>query len=225
MVPQPLFTLSDLTSYILSVAGGYLVGSIPVGYLLVRYRSRLDLRSSGSGNVGAFNAGVVTGSPSVGILVGVLDGLKGLLVTAVCWQIAGFWSAGAGLLAAVLGHNYPVWLRFKGGRGLATACGGFFPIGLAYTIVWCTVWAVVKKTGRTILAANLLAILATPVILVLLPGHALEAVMTSETAVGDFRILAGILSVVLYLRHHEGWKELQNSRVSPSGEHDKERTP
>lgn len=221
---QALFTLSALTSYILSVVGGYLVGSIPVGYLLVKQRSRLDIRSSGSGNVGAFNAGVVTGSASVGILVGVLDGVKGLLVTAACWQLGGFWAAGLGLLASVLGHNYPLWLRFRGGRGLATACGGFFPIGLAYTIVWCTVWAVLKKTGQTILAANLLAVLATPVILLLLPGHAIEAVMTSQATAEEFRILAGLLSVVLYLRHHEGWKELLARELRPPTGY-KEQTP
>jgi glycerol-3-phosphate acyltransferase PlsY len=116
-----------LNPYILSALGGYVLGSIPLGYLLVKHRARVDIRTSGSGNVGAYNAGVVTGSTMLGITVGILDGSKGLAAVLGAWFVFGsFWPAAIALLASVLGHIAPVWLRWKGGRGLATACGGFF---------------------------------------------------------------------------------------------------
>lgn len=213
---------------VLGLLGGYLIGSVPIGYVLVRWRSRVDLRSAGSGNVGALNAGVVTGSKGMGILVGVLDGVKGAVaVWAAGFLGNDFWVTAAALLGSVLGHNYPVWLRFKGGRGLATACGGLFLIGLAYTIVWCTLWTVLKATKQTILAANLLATLATPIVLFLLPAHSVGAVMTSHATAAEFRILAVCLSALLYLRHHEGWQELARPRSeepTSGSSTDKERT-
>jgi glycerol-3-phosphate acyltransferase PlsY len=216
---------------VLGFLGGYLIGSVPIGYILVQWRSRVDIRSAGSGNVGALNASVVTGSKGMGILVGVLDGVKGGVAVWVAWILGdAFWVAALALLGSVIGHNYPVWLGFKGGRGLATACGGLFLIGLAYTIVWCTLWAVLKATKQTILAANLLATLATPIVLFLLPAPSVAAVMTSQATLTEFRILAVCLSAVLYLRHHEGWQELAQPRPEEptSGERspspDKERT-
>jgi glycerol-3-phosphate acyltransferase PlsY len=198
---------------VLGFLGGYLVGSLPIGYLLVKWRSRLDMRSAGSGNVGALNAGVVTGSAGTGIAVGVLDGAKGLVAALGGWMLGGtFWIAALALLGSVVGHNYPLWLKFRGGRGLATACGGLFVLGLAYTIVWCTLWTVLKSTKKSVLVSNLVATVVTPAILFLLPEHAIAAVMTSAATPSEFRIFALGLSAVLYLRHHGAWKERRQER-------------
>ena len=125
--------------YFLSFLSGYLVGSFPTGYLLVKRKSNLDITVSGSGNAGAFNASVVTGSKVLGIAVGLIDGLKGAAAVLIGeLLLPGFWGSAVGVLGAVIGHNYPVWLRFKGGRGLATACGGLLLLGPSYVIVWCT---------------------------------------------------------------------------------------
>ncbi|MEX0601736.1 MAG: glycerol-3-phosphate acyltransferase, partial [Bacteroidota bacterium] len=134
--------------------GGYLLGSVPTAYLLVKLRSNVDIRLAESGNVGAFNAFQVTRSRWTGILVGVLDGFKGMVPVLTASAIgASFTTTAIVLVGAVLGHNYPVWLKFKGGRGLATACGGLMVIGWAYIVVWCTTWAFAKVLKADILKA------------------------------------------------------------------------
>lgn len=199
-----------MVPYVFSLLGGYLVGSIPIGYLLVKYRSRLDLRDSGSRNVGALNAGVVSGSKSLGITVGVLDGVKGLAAVTASWLITGsFWISAVALIGAVVGHNYPVWLKFKGGRGLATACGGLFAVGIGYTIVWCTLWSVLKWQRQSILRSNVIATLATPAILFLLPVQALSFLMVLPAEPAEYRIFCVCLSVVLLLSHVDAFKEVQ----------------
>lgn len=194
--------------YFLCFLGGYLVGSIPTGYLLVKRQSNIDISESGSGNVGAFNAGVVTGSKRIGITVGLIDGFKGVLAVI----LAGFWSfefslAVVALLASVIGHNYSVWLKFKGGRGLATACGGMLLVSGGYVLVWCTIWAVLKWQKQTILAANLLAIVATPVVLLLLPGASLEAVSALSGNAESIRWLGAALSALLIVSHLDAFRE------------------
>jgi glycerol-3-phosphate acyltransferase PlsY len=204
-----------LTPYIVSALGGYVLGSIPLGYLLVKFRSRVDIRTSGSGNVGAYNAGVVTGSNAVGIAVGLLDASKGLAATLGAWLVFGtFWPVALALLGSVIGHIFPVWLGWKGGRGLATACGAFFAVGLAFTIVWCTIWAVCKWQKLSILTSNVVAIIATPIILTLLPANTVALVMTSESTPSDFRILAFCLAGVLLVSHRDVLKEFREERIS-----------
>ncbi len=201
--------------YITSALGGYVLGSIPLGYLFVKYRSRVDIRTSGSGNVGAYNAGVVTGSTVVGIGVGLLDGAKGLAAVLAAWLVFGsFWPAAIALLGSVIGHIVPVWLRWKGGRGLATACGGLFAVGLGFTIVWCTLWAVCKWQKLSILTSNAVATIATPIILVLIPSESVAAVMTTQTSAHEFRVLAFCLSIVLLLSHRDALKEFREEGKS-----------
>lgn len=195
--------------YISCFLGGYLVGSFPTGYLLVKHNSRIDLTQAGSGNVGALNAGVVTGSTTMGTLVGVIDGLKGLAVVLVGdVSTEGFVAPALGLIGAVLGHNYPVWLRFKGGRGLATACGGLFALGLAYTIVWCSTWALMKFARRSVLAANITATLLTPLALFLVPEGAISLVMTSSGDPVPYRWFSVLLSSLLIVSHVDAFKEI-----------------
>ena len=200
--------------YFLCFLTGYLVGSFPTGYLLVKRQSKIDIRQSGSGNVGAFNAGVVTGSKRIGLAVGIMDGVKGLIVTlGVFLWMPEFTAPAVALMSAVLGHNYPVWLRFKGGRGLATACGGMLLLSPGYVLVWCTLWAVLKWQKQTILAANILAILATPAVLWLVPARFLEALLIFPGGAEHVRWLAVILSSLLVLSHLEAFKELKRKGV------------
>lgn len=185
--------------------GGYLIGSIPFAFLLVKRSSKIDIRQAGSGNVGSFNAFLVTRSKALGILVGVLDGMKGLGAV----LLAGFFVGpllsihAFSLFGAIVGHNYPLWLKFKGGRGLATAAGGLFVFGLSYTIVWCTVWAIAKRFGRDILTSNLIAIFITPLILAILPWEWVAAVLPARTDDAQFLLVAILLSLVLLARHDD----------------------
>ena len=167
---------------LISIFGGYFFGSIPTAYLIVRRRAGIDIRKNGSGNVGAFNWYDVTQSKQIGIMVGVLDGLKGFIVALAAGQLLGgsFLNQSAALCSALIGHNYPVWLRFRGGRGLAPAAGGMFAIGISYTIIWCATWFISFKSGMDILKANIAAIILTPVILLIIPSAWIETVMVRD---------------------------------------------
>lgn len=196
--------------YILSLIGGYLIGSFPTGFLLVKKQSDIDITATGSGNVGAFNAGFVTGSKWVGLAVGVIDGLKGLGTVILFHSVfPGFWPPALGLVAAIIGHNYPPWLRFKGGRGLATACGGMLGVGPAFIVVWCVIWAVMKWQRQTILGSNLIATFAAPVVLVLVPSTSLETLMVLPGSAFDYRILVFALCVLFVVSHRDGFQELK----------------
>ena len=188
--------------YLIGILAGYVFGSIPSAYLIVRRRSGIDIRAAGSGNVGSFNAFVVTKSVGTGVLVGILDGLKGLVVVlgaTLLW--AGFWPVAVALLGAILGHIYPFLLRFRGGRGLATACGGLFGIGLIYTIVWCLTWAAMKLSGARILTANIVSVFVAVAVIWIIPGEWMDLLTWFPGASSDFRIFCTILSGLLLLGH------------------------
>lgn len=127
---------------LLLIAGGYLLGSIPFGILLTRMTGAGDLRQIGSGNIGATNV-LRTGRKGLAAATLLLDGAKGAVAVLLAWQFApqfgqtGAMVAGA---AAMVGHCYPVWLGFRGGKGVATLLGLSlalaWPVGLVFAVVW-----------------------------------------------------------------------------------------
>lgn len=121
----------------ISIFGGCLLGPILKAYLIVCRRAGIDIRKTGSGNVGALNSYDVAQSKKVGFFVGVLDGIKGFIVAFAAGPLLGssFWNQSAALCGALIGHNYPVWLGIRGGIGLALAAGGMFAIGISYTMI------------------------------------------------------------------------------------------
>lgn len=157
-----------------TLAGAYLVGSIPTGYLAGRARG-IDLRAVGSGNIGATNALRILGKP-IGILVLVIDALKGLAGCTLVPHAAARWLDSSsptapglpvwlpvlGGLAAVLGHNYTCWLRFKGGKGVATSAGvlaGLMPLPFLCVLA---VFLAAMAVTRIVSLSSLLAALALP---------------------------------------------------------------
>ncbi len=195
---------------LVSIFGGYLFGSIPTAYLIIRRRAGIDIRKNGSGNVGAFNAYDVTQSKKIGIIVGVLDGVKGFIVALAAWQLFGgsFWNQSVAICSALIGHNYPIWLRFRGGRGLALAAGGMFAIGISYTIVWCVTWFIAFESVKNILKANIVAIIFTPIILLIIPSAWIEAIMARNISATDYRIFSFIMSGIHLLSHWQPLKEI-----------------
>jgi len=189
----------------------YLVGSIPTAYLLVRWKSGIDIRTAGSGNVGAFNTFDVTKSKRIGIIVGLLDAMKGFVVAAALgWLFKmEFEYQAVGVIASIVGHNYPVWLRFKGGRGLATGAGALFAVGLTYTIVWCIVWASTYSFKKDILLGNLAAIVSTPILLLFMPSAWIESLLLVNCSTTMFRAFAFVLSAILLLSHADAIGELR----------------
>lgn len=182
----------------IALAFGYLLGSVPFGLVLTRLAGTGDLRSIGSGNIGATNV-LRTGRKDLAIATLLLDALKGTAAV----LIAGHFSAGeeaaqlaiiAGL-GAFLGHLYPVWLKFKGGKGVATYLGCLFGLYWPAGLVFVAAWLAVAVLTRYSSAAALVASLAAPVALLLF-GHRPEA----ELFVA--------LAALLWLRHAENIRRL-----------------
>ncbi len=162
----------QIVGFILTVVAGYLLGSIPTGFLLARARG-IDIRTVGSGNIGATNVLRSLGRPA-GVLVLLADFLKGWLAAAVVGQCFASWFGSAsdpqthewfaicGGLSAILGHNYTCWLYFKGGKGIATSAGVLLAlVPWALLIIFC-VWVVVFAVSRYVSLASICASVALP---------------------------------------------------------------
>ena len=161
----------QVTAYLVVAVAGYLLGSIPTGYLVARARG-IDIRTVGSGNIGATNAFRVLGK-TAGAAVLIADGLKGF--AACAWMsdalIRGFNLPAAEVetyrilagIAAVLGHNYTCWLRFKGGKGIATTAGVYFALAPLSVSIALGTWIVVLFTTRYVSIASIAAAVVLPV--------------------------------------------------------------
>ncbi len=143
---------------------GYLCGSIPFGILLTRLGGGPDLRAIGSGNIGATNV-LRTGRKGLAAATLIGDMLKGTAAVLIAEHLLGHEFAIAAAIGAFLGHLFPVWLRFRGGKGVATYIG--ILIGLAWpaAIVFCVIWLAVAALTRYSSLAALTASAATPVFL------------------------------------------------------------
>lgn len=154
---------TDLTINVLWAALlGYAFGSIPFGLIIAKLGGKGDIRSIGSGNIGATNV-LRTGSKGLAAATLVLDLAKGLVPVLIAKQL--FWEdMGWTALFAVLGHCFPVWLGFKGGKGVATNAGVAFglawPLGLAYAIVWIGMLAITRISSLAGMSAVVAAAVA-----------------------------------------------------------------
>jgi len=122
----------------------YLIGSFPTAYVIGKHVKGIDISRNGTGNIGAMNAYEVTGSKTIGITVGLVDLLKGLLVTFLAQHELGSTAGLAAAFFAVLGHNYSIFMRFKGGRGLATAAGGLLIVQPLAVAVYLAVYFLLR---------------------------------------------------------------------------------
>ncbi len=143
--------------YLISLVIGYLFGSFPTAYLILKKTKNINITETGTGNVGAMNSYEVTNSKFIGILVFIIDALKGILSVIIMKLIfpGEFSFPALALVFAVLSHCFNPWLKFKGGRGLATAAGGvaiLFPFVLA---AWALLWVVIYLKTKDILIANI----------------------------------------------------------------------
>ena len=150
-----------MTHYLLTAALSYLSGSIPFGYLLVRIFRGEDIRRSGSGNIGATN--VSRTSPALGITTLVLDALKGFVPVAIALSIGRRWVDPPYVLAstaaffAILGHIFPVWLKFRGGKGVATGLGSWVGLAPKGVLVMVVVFVVMVAVFRYISLGSITA--------------------------------------------------------------------
>ena len=172
----------------------YLLGSIPFGYLVVKAGEGDDIRDQGSGNIGAANVARNAGL-FAGVLTLVLDAAKGYAAV----LIAERWATGsnstrwmmASAIAAVVGHMYPVWLGFKGGKGVATSLGVFIPICREAVIVAIILWILVVAFWRYSSLGSVVAAAALPVLVHLFyaPRHAPPGYVTQGTILISLLVL------------------------------------
>ena len=159
-MPDPISWSYEGPYLLAALLGGYLLGSIPFGLLLVRLAGLGDIRNIGSGNIGATNV-LRSGRKGLAAATLLLDGGKG----AAAVLLAGNWGPDLQLtaaLGALLGHLYPVWLRFKGGKGMATALGVLLALTWKVGLAACATWLVVAGLLRFSSLASLLALAAAP---------------------------------------------------------------
>jgi len=194
-------------TFLLVVIGSYLLGSIPFGLVLTRLASLGDIRSIGSGSIGATNV-LRSGRKDLAAATVVLDGGKGWLAVYVVGRDWGFVEGlDAGLfagLATVIGHNFPIWLKFRGGKGVATTLGvllgAYFPAGVAACIVWLITAAVFRYSS---LAA--------------LVGLAAAPVYAFWAGAYPVMITAGVLAILSIVRHRANIERLMRGEESKIG--------
>jgi glycerol-3-phosphate acyltransferase PlsY len=165
----------QVTAYLIVALAGYLLGSIPTGYLVAKAKG-IDIRTVGSGNIGATNAFRVLGKPA-GIFVLLADAMKGWLAVFFAGYMVRqvlvlpdfpceFWNQSVGDtlggLAAILGHNYTCWLKFKGGKGIATTAGVYFALAPMSVTIAIAVWIISLLVTRYVSVASIAAAIALP---------------------------------------------------------------
>ena len=203
---------------LLSLITGYIFGSFPTAYLLLKRTLDVDITRNGSGNVGALNSYEVSKSKLLGASVFSIDFFKGLLPVLIISFFIGdiFIYKMLGLLGAVLAHCYSPWIKFKGGRGLATAAGGSFVISIPIIIIWGLIWLTAFALRRNIHFANFTATILTGV-LSFTSVHVLVKYTMPPPASGiEFSLLTSLIMLIILLKHIQPIKEYfktQNQKV------------
>jgi len=193
-----------MSGLLLIAAISYLLGSIPFGYILVRIFRGEDVRKSGSGNIGATN--VARKSPALGVLTLLLDALKGS--AAVLFAMVrsernsshdAYLYMAIAALCAVVGHIFPIWLKFRGGKGVATGLGAFAMLAPKPVLFAAVIFVLVVLLSRYISLGSIIAVAAFPVLAM--------AQQKSREAWGAI-IFMSLASLLIIAKHHENIRRL-----------------
>ncbi len=182
---------------------GYLMGSLPGGVIFARAMNLGNLREIGSGNIGATNV-LRTGNKKAAALTLLFDAAKGAIVVLFALQFAGKDAAQIAGLTAFIGHCFPVWLKFKGGKGVATYLGILWALAWPMGAAACLIWLVIAAVTRYSSLAALVAAGWLPIVM-------------AFAGYGDIFILACVLCILLYIRHWENISRLRSGTESKIG--------
>lgn len=171
----------------LGVIGGYLLGSIPFGLVLCAMFGYGDIRKIGSGNIGATNV-LRTGNKLLAALTLILDSSKGLIAVLIAASLFDKHAMFGAALGVVLGHNFPVWLKFKGGKGVATTLGTLIALSWPVGLATCLTWVIVAAASRISSLSALVALALAPIFVVTI-GNPHQV------------FLVGLLSLIGWIRH------------------------
>jgi acyl phosphate:glycerol-3-phosphate acyltransferase len=189
---------------LLAVIIGYLLGSIPFGLILTRIAGTADLRSIGSGNIGATNV-LRTGHKGLAAATLLSDMLKGTVAVITAGTFGGPNAAMLAAAAAFLGHLFPVWLNFKGGKGVAVYIGVLLGLFWPAALVFCVLWLATAALSRYSSLSALVASFVTPIFLWWFGYYALAG-------------LFAVLTMLLWFMHRENIKRLQAGTEGKIGE-------
>jgi acyl phosphate:glycerol-3-phosphate acyltransferase len=212
-MPNPISWSLVWPYYLAALALAYLLGSIPFGLVLTKLAGLGDIRRIGSGNIGATNV-LRTGRKGLAAATLVLDGAEG----AVAVLIAGLWGPDMQLMAgygALLGHLFPVWLKFKGGKGMATTLGVLLAIDFPVGAAACLTWLLVAFVTRYSSLASLVSIAVAPLYALYLPllwAKGAESIGNTQIAV-----FAAILAVLVWVKHHSNIRRLLSGTETKIG--------
>jgi glycerol-3-phosphate acyltransferase PlsY len=182
---------------------GYLFGSIPFGLVLTKLAGTEDLRSIGSGSIGATNV-LRTGNKGLAVATLLGDALKGTVAVVIAGYYGGPNAAMLAAFGAFLGHLYPVWLKFKGGKGVATYIGVLIGLFWPAAVMFCVMWLATAFTTRYSSLSALIAAFVTPLFLWWF-GHAALA------------SLLVIMTMLMFYAHRENIKRLQAGNENKIG--------
>ena len=184
--------------YLIIILGSYLLGSIPFGFILTKFFLKKDIRDIGSGNIGATNA-LRTGNKLLGYATLTLDIMKAILpVLFVKFNYSDYIFIAA--LSTFLGHVFPIWLKFKGGKGVATYVGILFSINLILGLIFIVSWAITFLISKYSSLSSLVASLVVPTYLIIFENYN--------------SIFFIIMFVLIFYTHRENVKRLKNKEES-----------
>jgi len=189
---------------VVAFALGYLLGSIPFGLILTRLAGTEDLRSIGSGSIGATNV-LRTGSKGLAVATLLGDALKGTLAVYIASRYGGGYAAMLAAFGAFLGHLFPVWLKSRGGKGVATYIGVLIGLFWPAAVVFCVMWLATAVTTRYSSLSALVAAFITPLFFWWF-GHP------------ELASLFVVMTLFLFYAHRENIKRLQAGTESKIGE-------
>jgi glycerol-3-phosphate acyltransferase PlsY len=193
--------------YLIVGVVAYLLGSIPFGLILVRIFRKQDIRQQGSGNIGATNV-IRSGGKGLGAATFLLDAAKGYVAVLFAWQVGlhihqtQFQTqnlAATAALCALVGHVYPLWLGFKGGKGVATGFGVFLGITATAALVALAAFILIFVLSRYVSLASIIAAIAFPVAALLLPHEPLTPFMIAVVI---------LLPLIVIAKHHANIRRL-----------------
>mgnify|MGYP005839060565 CR=1 FL=1 len=196
-------------NYIVSILIGYLLGSIPTAYLILKKIKGIDITKEGSGNVGARNSYDITKSKILGAIVLLIDMLKGFVSVLLVQQLIGieYLYSILAVIGAVLAHCYSPWLKFKGGRGLATAFGGSVLFVYSIPVIWALFWIVSYLFRKHIHFSNIAATILTGAIAISSSDILNKYTKQSADESWIFGVTIGIVMAIIMSRHIEPFKE------------------